>query len=231
MIKNTDPQHFTTARQALRRNLRLGGLLAAGIFGLCVVSTQAYAEEHPMICPCPGCTASASSGEVGFDTFRLNNRWSSTATNSNTGARGNPITLTWGIVADGTPIADGGVSGESSDNSSLITRLDTIYYGSAQAGPITNRVWFDEFEDSYNRWAEISGLTFVYQPGDNGTNVNGGSSGSNSPGTPIADMRIGGHSLDGNSGVLAYNYYPGGGAGGNMVIDTNDSYYTNTNSE
>ena len=40
-----------------------------------------------------------------------------------------------------------------------------------------------------------------------------------------ADVRIGGHTIDGNYNVLAYNYYPNSG---DMVIDTADSFFTNT---
>ncbi len=43
------------------------------------------------------------------------------------------------------------------------------------------------------------------------------------------DVRFGGHNVDGNFGVLAFNYFPsnGGNAGfdGDMVIDTNDRFY------
>ena len=45
-----------------------------------------------------------------------------------------------------------------------------------------------------------------------------------------ADIRIGGHRIDGNSGTLAYNFLPQGNAGwsGDMVIDTDDNFYNNT---
>ena len=34
-------------------------------------------------------------------------RWTSTATNASTGTYGQPITLTWSLVPDGTPISNG----------------------------------------------------------------------------------------------------------------------------
>src|SRR5262249_5618035 len=37
--------------------------------------------------------------------------------------------------------------------------------------------------------------------------------------------RISGHSIDGNAGILAYNYFPDNG---DMVIDAGDSFFTDT---
>ena len=39
------------------------------------------------------------------------------------------------------------------------------------------------------------------------------------------DVRIGGRHIDGNSNILAFNYFPNNG---DMVIDTNDSFYNDT---
>ena len=39
------------------------------------------------------------------------------------------------------------------------------------------------------------------------------------------DVRIGGHLIDGNSNVLAYNFFPNHGE---MIIDTGDSFYSGT---
>jgi len=41
------------------------------------------------------------------------------------------------------------------------------------------------------------------------------------------DIRIGGHPIDGNGNILAYNFYPNNG---DMIIDTADAFYTNTSS-
>jgi Ca2+-binding RTX toxin-like protein len=42
------------------------------------------------------------------------------------------------------------------------------------------------------------------------------------------DIRIGGHPIDGNSGILAYNFYPNTG---DMVLDTADNFYNTTTND
>ena len=67
---------------------------------------------------------------------------------------------------------------------------------------------------------------YVYEPADDGLAINGSTSVFfdgilNSRG----DLRIGGTSIDGTSGTLAYNYFPDSG---DMVLDTDDmSFYSN----
>ncbi|MEM7784406.1 MAG: matrixin family metalloprotease, partial [Planctomycetota bacterium] len=119
-------------------------------------------------------------------------------------------------------------TGESSDPSSLISFLDE-HVGDNEPGgdDFTNRSWFPLFNDIFDRWDQVSGLRFVYEPNDNGLDIRG-------PFNPgelgvVADVRIGGHSIDGESGrnTLAYNYFPNNG---DMVIDTdNISFYSNGN--
>lgn len=200
--------------------------LAASMAGLLFVGMYAQAEEHPMVCICSGCAMAASGSGSDVDdpeTFRVSDRWLSTAYGS-AGSRGDAVSLTWGFVGDGTSITRAGsIAAEASGPSVLIARLDTIY-GVSSTSDLTQSAWFDEFEDSYNRWGEISGLTFVYEANDDGQEIRSSIDGVLGV---RADMRIGGHSIDGNSGVLAYNYFPDTG---NMVIDTNDSFYTNTGS-
>ena len=41
------------------------------------------------------------------------------------------------------------------------------------------------------------------------------------------DMRMAGHPIDGNSGILAFNYFPNTG---DMVIDTSDNFFATTTS-
>lgn len=142
--------------------------------------------------------------------FRLNPRWSSTATDGSGLGQGDPTVLTWGFVPDGTSIS-GGV-GEPSAPSNLIAFLNGIY------GPGN---WLPIFQQVFDRWQELTGISYVYEPNDDGAGFVG------SPGVVgvRADVRIGGHLIDGNSGILAYNYYPNSG---DMVIDTADSFYSNT---
>ena len=138
-------------------------------------------------------------------------RWSTTATNGSGLRQGDPTTLTWSIVPDGVAIS--GAIGEAAAPSNLRAFLNGIY-GSEAA-------WLAVFQQVFDRWSEITGVTYVYEPNDdrvalfNASGVRG----------VRADVRIGGHRIDGNYGVLAYNYYPNNG---DMAIDTGDSFYTNT---
>src|SRR5690606_8662652 len=138
-------------------------------------------------------------------------RWTVTATNGYGLKQGDPTTLTWSIVPDGVAIS--GAIGEPSAPSNLRAFLNGIY-GSEAA-------WLPIFQQVFDRWSEITGITYVYEPNDDRVALFG------SPGVRgvRADLRIGGHRIDGNSNVLAYNYYPNNG---DMVIDTADAFYTNT---
>ena len=71
----------------------------------------------------------------------------------------------------------------------------------------------------FDAWGALTGTSYQFV-NDDGAGFPG-SAGSAARG----DVRIGGHHLDGNFNVLAYNYFPNNG---DMVIDTNDSFYTNT---
>ena len=142
--------------------------------------------------------------------YRLNSRWTTTASGS-TGPTGTSATLTWGFVAEGTPIANIGDSG-------LIGWLDNLY-GAGSGGPdLTQRPWFNLFEDSFGRWGELVGVDYIYEPNDDGTPHG------TAPGVlgVRADMRIGGGFIDGGSNTLAYNFFPNNG---DMVIDTGDSAF------
>ncbi|XZE21483.1 tandem-95 repeat protein [Pirellulaceae bacterium SH449] len=134
---------------------------------------------------------------------------------------GNPATVSWSIVPDGTPI---GTPGDL-QSSNLIAFLDGIY-GTAP-GPVGNRPWFRIIENAYNSWSDISGLQFVYEPNDDGAAYSFTSRGIVGV---RGDIRVGGRTVDGNFGVLAYNFFPsnGGASGfdGNMVIDTSDIWYS-----
>ena len=146
--------------------------------------------------------------------YILNQRWSSTATNGNGLGLGDPTTITWSIMPDGSNIPGEGTS-------DLISFLDNVIGGSGGAD-LTQRPWFPAFEASFARWDALSGVTYVYEPNDDGVNHD------SLPGQlgVRGDARIGGTFLDGQSGVLAYNYFPDSG---DMALDTGDSnFYGNT---
>ncbi|QQS07937.1 MAG: matrixin family metalloprotease [Phycisphaerales bacterium] len=133
-------------------------------------------------------------------------RWTSTVTNPST-SLGEPITLRYSFVPDGTQITNGGTS-------DLQARLNTIYANNTAA-------WQSLFQQAFDRWSQLSGVNYVFEPNDDGAvfpNTNGSLN-------VRGDVRIGGHPIDGNSNVLAYNFFPNQG---DMVLDTADSYFTNT---
>ncbi len=141
-------------------------------------------------------------------------RWSATATNGGGLGQGDPMTLTWSIVPDGTSIF--GYNGEPTAPSNLRARLNQIYGSQA--------VWLPIFEGVFDRWSSLNGVNYVYEPNDDGsawtsTNIAAGQLGVR------GDVRISGHFIDGNSNVLAYNFFPNFG---DMVIDTADNTYNNT---
>lgn len=133
---------------------------------------------------------------------------------------GDPATVSWSLVPDGT------TDGTNGSATNLIAFMDSIYGGGT--GAVDQRPWFGLFERAYDRWSEVSGLTFVYEANDDGAAIGGANRGV----TGVrGDVRIGGRAIDGNSGILAFNYVPNGGGDsgfdGDMIIDTNDVFYFN----
>jgi hypothetical protein len=152
---------------------------------------------------------------VGSFKFQVFGRWSNTATDGSGLSQGDPTTLTWSVVPDGTSISGGPGIGDDAAPSNLRAFLNGIYGNQA--------TWLPLFQQVFDRWAQLTGITYVYEPNDDGSPLSGlgGSIGVRS------DIRIGGHLIDGNYGILAYNYYPDDG---DMVIDTGDSFYSDTTS-
>jgi hypothetical protein len=154
--------------------------------------------------------------------YFVGNRWTTTAQNEGMLLRGDATNLTWGFVPDSTNIRGG--SGEAASPSNLIDFLDTNIGSGSGGGDYTNRPWFSLFQDSYDRWGEVSGLSFSYESNDDGVTIRDNSNHFTGELNTRADMRIGGHSIDGQAGAntLAYNYYPDHG---DMVIDTDNSEF------
>lgn len=159
--------------------------------------------------------AEGSDGGDPYAEFRTGPRWSNTAQDSGFNRiQGNPSRLTWGIIDDGTGVR----SGSTTRASDLIDMLDRRYGARS--------TWFPLFESSFQRWEELSGLDFTYEPNDGGAPLDNRT-------TPIgqqgvyADIRIGGRSVDGavSPNTLAFAYFP---ANGDMVLDTdNEDFYAN----
>lgn len=133
---------------------------------------------------------------------------------------GIPATLTWSIVPDGTAVTDGQ---QDLGGSNLIAYLNESFGGDPDEADHTQQPWFSIFEASLGRWDELSGLTLQYEPNDDGTPSSTRRRGI--LGTR-GDIRIMGASVDGEGGVLAFNFLPD--FGGDMTIDTDETSFTNT---
>lgn len=143
-------------------------------------------------------------------------RWQTTSAGS-TGQPGNPVTLTWSFVPDGTQIRRPEPENFNQRRpSDLIADFDAEFGNGGGGGDLTQRPWFTYFEQAFDRWSDLSGITYVYEPNDN-TLQHGSGSGINGL---RGDVRIGGIPMDGIGGTLAYNYFPSGG--GDMALDTDD---------
>ncbi|HIE98508.1 MAG TPA: matrixin family metalloprotease [Fuerstia sp.] len=168
-----------------------------------------------------------SSGSEGVSSpSSIVGRWTTTATNGSGLKQGDPTTLTWSIVPNGTPIpALGGIAGESAASSDVVEFLGEIYGVTTDDTDYTDEPWFTHLESVFNRWSELTGITYVYEANDDGTQFV--SNNASYPGVlgVRGDVRIGGHSIDGDSNVLGYNFFPNHGE---MVIDTSDNYFSNT---
>ena len=157
--------------------------------------------------------------------FNLASRWTETATDGAGLGQGDVTTLTWSYVPDGTNIGNGGcqLPDAGTFSSDFVAFFNGVFGFPTIAGDFTTAPWHTIFVDMFDSWADATGLTFVYEPNDDGatncTNANPGMLGIR------GDMRISGHLIDGNSGVLACNYFPS--SSGDMIIDTGDNFYGN----
>ena len=147
---------------------------------------------------------------------QLGSRWEVTATDGSGLQQGDPTIISWGFVDDGTPLVDGGTS-------DLISFLDTLFSETDTSSDFTQRSWWQHFDASFNRWSQLAGLSYVYEPNDDGSIAGLTNFGIQlTPGFlgVRADVRIGGRFVDGPSNVLAFNYFPEGS--GEMVFDTTE---------
>lgn len=161
----------------------------------------------------------------------LGQRWTDDGrlalTQSQGDVQGDPWRLTWGFARELTgPTFIPAFGDPAGGNSNLIARMDAIYGAGPGGNDLTLRPWFNNYQSTFDRWGSISGLSFQHEANDDGVQFTG----TNNPGSEgvlgrRADIRIGGRNIDGNGNVLAFNFFPNSGE---MVIDTNDSFYNST---
>ena len=96
------------------------------------------------------------------DAYQVGSRWGSTASGS-TGGTGSGITLTYSIVPDGTTLTSG--AGEPNATSNFITRMNAIYAGGSAT-------WLPIVAQAFASWSNVTGITYIYQPTDDGVPMN-----------------------------------------------------------
>jgi hypothetical protein len=138
------------------------------------------------------------------------------------GSAGTPPSgiLTWSFVPDGTSVP--GLSGQSNAASTLFASMDAKF-GNNRA------LWISKFQQVFDRWGAISGVRYQ-RVTNNGMEWDDGapfpnSGGSNTPGSTRGHIRISMRALDGNGGVLAFNYFP---TTGDMVIDSAENWHSSS---
>lgn len=131
------------------------------------------------------------------------------------GGQGNPATVTWSFVPDGTSITDG-----TGGTSNLFAQMDSKF--AAQGGRAT---WINRFQQCFDRWEELSGLTFQ-RVTSGGNDWDDGVNWPTTTSSPArGQIRICGRSL-GAGGTLAYAYFPNVG---DILVDMSENWGSSTN--
>ena len=150
--------------------------------------------------------------------FVSNGRWNSSAVDGPTAPLGNPITLTWSIVPDGTRIS------HLAKDSDIVSFLDEVFEVEATGTDYTQRPWFGLVESSYQRWSEVSGVTLQYEPFDDGLANRAHGQWLGAVGVR-GDIRLAGASKDGPGGSFAEaGFIPNA----DITVDTDDTIYYGT---
>lgn len=133
-------------------------------------------------------------------------RWETTASGP-AGPRGEPVTLTWSLAPDGTPTAGFGPS-------NFIASFDA-QFGAGGGANLTQRPWFPLINSAFARWSELGGVTFVYEPHDDGAEHRAAAGIWGVRG----DVRLAAAPIDGSGGTLAASQYPDTG---DILFDSSD---------
>ena len=136
-------------------------------------------------------------------------RWTSTALGP-AGMRGDPVTLTWSLMPDASPIPD-------RQPSTLIAFLDGQFGVGAGGDDLAMRPWFPVVDSAFSRWTELGGVQFIYEPHDDGAPEysTGGVLGVR------GDVRLAAAPGDGPGRTLASSQYPDAG---DIVLDADEAF-------
>ncbi len=135
----------------------------------------------------------------GANAYIASDRWTNTASGG-TGTPGTPITITYSYIPDGNVSVFGGVN-----------RLHEIL--DAQFG--SRNAWKAKFEEAFALWSDATGITFVEVSDDNAADGAVGQLGAR------GDVRIRAEEVDGESGVLAYAFFPDDG---DITLDIDETW-------
>lgn len=124
-----------------------------------------------------------------------------------------PINLTWSFVPDGV-VVDNGPGG--AQGSSLFSTLDGQF--ADQGG---RQVWIAQFQSAFDRWAQYTGTRFTRVRFNNTDADDGASWGTGSAVGARGDIRIAMRPIDGERGILAFNFFP---PNGDMVLDSGENW-------
>ncbi|MGI8922806.1 MAG: matrixin family metalloprotease [Fimbriimonadales bacterium] len=141
--------------------------------------------------------------------FEPGDRWVTTH-GGNTGGWGNPASISYSYVPDGTFVPN---SGLGSGPSSLFARMNAQFGGNTA-------LWQSKFDASFNRWDALTGLSHTHVNDD-------GAALHSAPGvgTTRGDVRIAMITMT-DSNVIAYNFFPDIG---DMVMNRTFNFANPTN--
>jgi len=140
--------------------------------------------------------------------FELTGRWP--------GSSGQPVNLTYSFPSDGlnVPSGVGEGSGPNSINAMFVSRFGSVAAGKAKIA------------QAFAQWAQFTGNTYTEVSDDDAPMFN--SPGPLNGGSGRGDLRIVAKAIDGGSGILAYNFFPGS-SGGDMVLDAAENWGSSAN--
>jgi len=220
---NTNVPHGVTATEFLNMLLSDEMLAELSDDQLMVLNTVAdlmdEGKEMPYMCFAPG-TSTKFAWVINEmldyqfvsddgSRFQQANRWTRTAIDGNGLTQGDATNMTYSFAPDGSPISNTGLG---AGNSQLFQWLDARY--------ASTETWQALFHSVFDRWGELTGITYTWEENDDGRRM---SSAAGIVGVR-GDVRIFAfnYPLDGNFGVLAYNFFPNDG---DMALDAFDSFY------
>ncbi len=142
--------------------------------------------------------------------------------------KGDPVTITWGIIPDGTVMPDYATTPGTKLKSNFVSSIDKAYKykGDTKGTDYSNRPWFKVMQKSLSEFESKTGISYEYVPYDDGSKFDHQSSlgAKNSK----ADLRIGGLKLDNSQGIRAYSGFPNTtGHMPNIAFNTSHPLFSN----